>query len=235
MRIYFKSALNTCTATTKKLILFIITTLFILNIDGFVLATIKGTPHDLITKQCYLCHTPKIKEAERPLWDISQEPETFIPYNFLIHDKDNVQKTPSLSCFCLGCHNGVLGKLVKSRGSCYTSDVTDESLESFYQSEFDPWNNHPHPIRFSYNPKQDVYNNNFPAAVTLTEHPDKKGIKGKKTGTFYPLYGINKDQFECTTCHAPHYTTLRSFEIRHYQYILRSSGLSMCKDCHRNK
>jgi len=216
MRIHFKSALKICFVTTKKRSLFIIIALLILSRAEITLASIEGTPHDLTTKQCYLCHTPKTNEAERPLWDISQEPKISLTYNFLIHDKDNVQETPSLSCFCLSCHNGVVGKLVKS-------------------SESDSWNSHPHLIRFIYNPNQDINNNNFPTVVSLPENPRKKGIIGKRTGTFYPLYGIHNDQFECTTCHNAHYTNLRSFEIRHHKYILRTSGFSMCSDCHLNK
>jgi hypothetical protein len=235
MRIHFESALKKCFVTTKKRSMFFSIALLILSRAEITLSSIEGTPHDLTTKQCYLCHTPKTNETERPLWDISQEPKISITYNFLIHDKDDAQETPSLSCFCLSCHNGVLGKLVKSRGSCYISDITYEPLENLYRSESDSWNSHPHLIRFRYNPNQNINNNNFPTVVSLPENPLKKGIIGKRTGTFYPLYGIHNDQFECTTCHTAHYTNLRSFEIRHHKYILRTSGFSMCSDCHLNK
>ena len=236
MKISFKEHLNKYNFFSKKLALFFFATLFIIGIYRVASGSIEGSPHDLSTKQCDICHTDKSETGQNPMWEGQQGSKIFTMYNSPTADIGGNQQGRSLSSFCLGCHNGIFGILIKNRGPGVTSDMDyDESFDNFPNTENNPWDNHP--VHFIYNPGNDADNNNFPRAVLIPGNFNNKAIHGKNTGTYYPLYGANQNQFECTTCHVAHYPVDQSIKDKNQNHLLRADNKhsSMCRDCHRNK
>jgi hypothetical protein len=236
MKITFKNHLSKHIFPSNKLALLYFATLFIIGIYFDASGSIEGSPHDLSTKQCGICHTDKSETGQNPLWEVQQGFKTFTIYNFKNTDISGSQQDRSLSSFCLGCHNGIFSKFIKNREPGLTSDMDyDESFDDLPNNENNPWDNHP--VHFIYNPRNDVDNNNFPKAVSMPGKLNNKAIHGKDTGTYYPLYGTNQDQFECKTCHVAHDPVDQPIMGKNQNHLLRADNKnsSMCRDCHRNK
>jgi hypothetical protein len=90
-----------------------------------------------------------------------------------------------------------------------------------------------HPISFRYDETLDTDGNNFPARNAGGYIP------GGITTTRYPLYGSDRDQFECSTCHDVHdtaiYTKQGTFPGEVFFLRVSNTNSQMCRDCHRNK
>jgi len=226
---------RTLTAYFSKLLqIFILAILFASCISDSIPASIIGSPHDISAKKCFLCHIRDPEKGDAALWNISGESITFSAYDSPTRDMENILQSDALSMLCLGCHNGVVAELI-------ISNIPDTSDDEFYQPRYfassgiNPM--YDHPIRFTYIPERDIDNNGFPQAVPYKTSSSGKAIPGKKTGTYYPLFGINGNQFECSTCHMPHYggdaPLLNTYQIQ----LLRTENTrsSLCRDCHTKK
>jgi hypothetical protein len=202
-------------------------------IPATISASVQGSPHDVTTNQCDMCHLYMEGKGQIPQWDSSLEPANYISYESISHDMENSRESQSPTMLCIGCHNGIFGNLTQTSASI-TSDMQDVSDEAAV-FRADVGSNHP--VCFLYDPAKDVDNNNFPRAVAMPENPDRKAIPGVKTGAYYPLYGTNQDRFECTTCHNPHYASNNSVTGIYQVTLLRTDNTrsSMCIDCHKNK
>jgi len=236
MKISFKDHLNKYNFSSKKLALLFFATIFFIGIYSVASGSIEGSPHDLSTKQCDICHTDKSETGQNPMWEGQQGYKTFTMDNSQNTDIGGNQQDRSLSSFCIGCHNGIFSTFIKKRGPGVSSDMDyDYSFDDFPNYENNPWENHP--VHFIYNPGNDAYNNNFPMAVLIPGKFNKKAIHGKDTGTYYPLYGSNQNNFECTTCHLAHDPVDQPVKNKNQNHLLRADNKqsSMCRDCHRNK
>lgn len=202
-------------------------------IPAIISASVQGSPHDVTTNQCDMCHLYMEGNGQIPMWDSFHQPASYLSYESLSHDMENSRESQSPTLLCLGCHNGIFSNLTLTSASI-TSDMQDISDESTTLRAEVGSN---HPVCFLYDPAKDVDNNNFPRIVIMPEKPDRKAIPGAKTGTYYPLYGKNQDRFECTTCHNPHYASNNSVTGIYQVTLLRTDNnrSSMCADCHKNK
>ncbi|HMK48946.1 MAG TPA: cytochrome c3 family protein [Thermodesulfovibrionales bacterium] len=199
-------------------------------VSGGALASIQGSPHDVSTNQCNMCHLYMEGDGESPLWDSSHLPESYFSYESLSRDMDNNGQLNSHTLLCLGCHNGIFSNLTVNSTSGF--DRPDDIPPA---NDVDLRNNHP--VGFIYDPSRDVDNNGFPSVTLIPEKPDRRGVHGLKTGTYYPLYGPDQDRVECVTCHNPHYSSNASVTGIFHVSLLRTENTrsSMCRDCHRNK
>jgi hypothetical protein len=242
----------------KTISIFIIAILIIFGLKVFTEASIEGSPHDLSTKQCVMCHTPNSGEGQTPLWNNSQKSETYALfsspisennkvnetnrtvaytiYNSQTHDMHEGKQPQSQSSFCLACHNGIFSNIVKNRGGSITSDMQGSWVISGFADVGNDLRDD-HPVSFTYDPSRDVDDNGFPEAITVPENPNGKVIIGRYTGTKYPLFGLTQDQFECSTCHVAHYSNDYNINGSSQALLLRvdSSRSSMCRDCHTKR
>lgn len=209
------------------------------------MANIEGSPHDISTNQCGICHTPKTDKVGIPLWNATEGAASHKPFtsednfgNTAKHSDDSAQSAPyhsttsdmnddhklgAESMLCLGCHNGIISNSIKSDG--FSGDTTD--LGNDLKDD--------HPVGFSYEPKRDMNGNNFPDAITVPGKSGNWAIKGY-SGALYPLYGSHHNRFECTTCHNPHYEAghpAKTGEQSHLLLRADNLGSTMCRDCHR--
>jgi hypothetical protein len=201
-----------------------------LVLPGLVLASIQGSPHDVTTNQCDMCHLYMEGAGATPLWDSSHQPASFFSYESLSRDMENSRELQSPTLLCLGCHNGIFSNLTVNSTTGF-----DQPEDVLPVNDVDLRNNHP--VGFIYDPSRDIDNNRFPTVGLIPEKPDRKAVHGKTTGTYYPLYGMNQDRFECTTCHNPHYSSNASVTGIYQVTLLRTENTrsSMCRDCHQNK
>lgn len=239
MKYSFRSALQKRNVTASWVLPVVTVSWFFLSIPFTVSAGLNGSPHDLSTKQCNVCHANHADAGQTPKWENHHPSTQFAIYYSPEGNGDKDSATESPSAFCLGCHNGVFGEFIEKRGESPTSDMEyyEEYPGSYLNSRSNPWDNHP--VGFIYNPKNDADNNNFPPSVSMPGNQGGKGILGKKTGTYYPLYGIAQNRFECTTCHIAHEpvndpaTTVS--QVRGHLLRTETRGSFVCRDCHRNK
>ncbi|MFA5823607.1 MAG: hypothetical protein WC853_11120 [Thermodesulfovibrionales bacterium] len=228
-------------------LIIMVTTFLVLGTIGTIWASIEESPHNPSPDNCHICHMQRSEQGQAPSWlkesktvtfsaynrDKEQEPRTITPnmaYNSPTHDMGNTKSLNTQSYFCLACHNGVHSKLVKVGYSF----LPDSELSEISDYEIDLTGDHP--VGFAYNPYKDSDDNHFPVAVEDPQHPGSKIIYGKITGAKYPLYGMNGNNFECTTCHIAHYSeqdNKSDYQVK----LLRAdnSRSSMCRDCHTNK
>jgi hypothetical protein len=221
-----------------KYTLLLWTMITVMGIPSTLSASINGSPHDMSTKQCFFCHASKTEPGQVPLWDDSPQPRTYAVYVSQTHDMENSQETQPESFLCLGCHNGLFSSLVNYLGpaSAQNKDYDFETNPTFWATlDTDPTNDHP--VCFTYDPRKDADGNNFPPAVPVPGNAEARAIRGRKTGMLYPLYGLKKDQFECTTCHVAHYDDSDHSSGKYHAYLLRTANSRsiMCRDCHQNK
>jgi hypothetical protein len=219
----------------SKCMLLLCMIITVIGIPWPLSASINGSPHDMSTKQCYFCHASKTEPGQVPLWDDFPQPRTYATYVSQTHDIKNSQEIQPESFLCLGCHNGIFSRYVSNLGPSATSDMTSEEAPDFPNGGISPANTHP--VCFTYDPGRDADGNNFPPAAPVPGDSGTIAIRGGKTGTLYPLYGLKKDQFECTTCHIAHYDDNGHSSGKYHVYMLRTdnSRSIMCRDCHQNK
>ncbi len=224
----------------KNLFLFLNNSSFIiLLLIGFLLfihkdfsySSVIGSPHDINTKQCNICHGYISSETQTPLWETNTDSITYDLYRSPTQDMKTDSHEQSLTFLCMSCHNGVFSVLMIN-----TLPFLDEENYSDPVSESIDFNKN-HPVCFQYEPMKDIDNNKFPPVTIIPGYVFKKGIFGSKTGTYYPLYGPDYTRFECTTCHNPHYSNENLIPSQYQELLLRAdnSRSNMCRDCHQNK
>lgn len=213
------------------------------------------------TEVCVFCHTPHAGQGSTPLWNKPLPSSSFSMYTSPTFEMGpagqmgSVVGTPSI--LCMSCHDGTMAMNVvtNSPGRGTTGSIPDGGMNTRMDQVYNPsWpGTYPgpnisgsysgggesidkltdeHPISFTYNPGADTEGNNFPAVAS--------GVITGASGTKYRLYGSNKDQFECSTCHDVHDTATYdklSQGGRYEIFFLRGSNLSsqMCRDCHTGK
>jgi len=214
---------------------------------------IKNTPHDVYNmngdndiEPCAMCHTPHSGSGDYPIWNRAAAGVVYDMYRSPSFDMYEGKQPQSPSSLCLVCHNGVYSTLVNYPGP---GSIDNPS----YDYEMNPglWAmlgtdlTDDHPVSFTYDPIKDNSQdfNDFPQAIPCPTTPDRMWIPDNQTSTIrYPLYGANKDQFECATCHAVHDTvsyTGKQFvggkSVGSQVYFLRNTNerSTMCADCHR--
>jgi hypothetical protein len=176
-------------------------------------AVLKGSLHDVTTGQCHLCHLQITGEGKIPSWNTMQSLVMDVSFSSKSHDMHDKDLPQAVSILCLSCHGAM------------TADSARSTRASF------------HPSSFTYAPRHDIDQNGFPLPKALYETPERKVIVGNKSKTMYPLYGMKYDQFECPTCHNPHYAENDLIVGTYHKALLRhgSSRRSMCGDCHISK
>jgi hypothetical protein len=236
----------------KKVLLLILAISLMAGV-ATVWATVIGTPHDIGTEPCAMCHTPHSGMGQYPLWNRSQVGGEVSSYNMyqasISYDmiEGAAAQPRSPSSLCLVCHNGIASELVNYPGPCSNPDPTyDLQIAGCADLGTDLANDHP--LSFNYNEALDVDLNGFTGAVQYNGSTrGRYAIQGAISNTLYPLYGtvnltggiLENNWFECATCHAVHDTAIPVYEGKGSTqvYFLRSdnSGSQMCLDCHVNR
>jgi hypothetical protein len=244
----------------RKLLIVVLALTLVLSIAGIVYAGatapgIKNTPHDVYNmgtsggptaEPCAMCHTPHSGSGDYPIWNRMAPGVVYEMYQSPSFDMYEGNQPQAPSSLCLVCHNGVFSSLVNYPGPGsidnpdYDFEMNDGLWAMLGTSLTDD-----HPISFTYDPIKDNTQdfNDFPEAIPCPTTPDRMWIPDAQTGTIrYPLYGTNKDQFECATCHAVHDTINYSGKeftggksVGDQVYFLRNTNevSTMCADCHR--
>jgi hypothetical protein len=218
---------------------------------------VYNTPHDVrvITGQeglepCAMCHTPHSGTGAYPLWNRDQGGQTYDLYSSPSFDMYSGNQPQSPSALCLVCHNGVFSSLVNYPGpSSPQNDDYDYEMNPSFWAMLGTDLSNDHPISFTYNPNMDNTqdNNGFPAPnICNTGTSTRYWIPSQDapTGLAYPLYGTDRHQFECATCHSVHDTVqyngkqlVGGKSVGTQVFFLRHSNAEskMCYDCHRNR
>jgi hypothetical protein len=220
----------------KKFLLPILGLVIGLGMATIVWATVIGSPHDLASEPCAMCHTPHSGSGDYPLWNRFQEDQTYELYESISFDMAPAYQPRNPSRLCLVCHNGVFSELVNYPGPC---SVTDSQYDLQISGCADLGTNlmDDHPISFDYNHTLDLDGNNFPFASEIRSTPSARyAIEGAVSGTQYMLYGElgNTNWFECATCHSVHDLAEYDGKGDYQVYFLRNdnTGSTMCLDCH---
>lgn len=203
---------------------------------------VSDTPHNLrkangdgmpvtdLGEVCVYCHTPHNNNTgiDAPLWNRTTPAGPYTMYNSPTIDMTIAGSAQGVSLACLSCHdntigldqvinvppaqNGVTvsGTTISACGaSCHVGATPAEGL-NFEGTNIGTDLSNDHPVSVTYDPGQDA---NF--------HPASNG----KVGVLQ-LYGANKDQVECASCHNPHDNSNRPF-LR-----MSNDNSDMCLTCH---
>ncbi|KAA3618889.1 MAG: hypothetical protein DWQ05_05840 [Calditrichaeota bacterium] len=193
-------------------------------------ATDAGMPVEDLGEICVYCHTPhnNNQNIEAPLWNRESPAGPYDMYDSPTIDMTVAGNAAGVSLACLSCHDNTIGLdqviniptsqlgVVTPAGAKISSCVgTCHSGVGAGGLNFDGTNigtdlTNDHPISITYDPGQDP---NF--------HPASNGKVGVLT-----LYGPNKDQVECASCHNPHDNSNRPF-LR-----MTNDNSAMCLTCH---
>lgn len=212
---------------------------------------IKDTPHDVYNmtgdataEPCAMCHTPHSGSGDYPLWNRMVPGVVYDMYQSPSFDMYEGNQPQAPSSLCLACHNGIYSSLVNYPGpGSIDNPVYDYEMNPGLWAMLGTDLTDDHPVSFTYNPLLDNTQdyNEFPNAIPCPTTPDRMWIPDSNGVIRYPLYGANKDQFECATCHAVHDTveyTGKEFaggkSVGSQVYFLRSTNevSRMCADCH---
>lgn len=240
-------------------LIILVTTCLVLGTIGTLWASIEESPHNPSPDNCRICHAQKSEKGEIALWNPSvgnknfaRLPEDLKETNNALtaessarHDSkktatDQHNEGQTESSKCLVCHNGIFGSQIKSNYPEKDEEYDYESNPDFWVlAEQDRGPSHNHPNGFVFDPKKDSNNNGFPEAIAMNGDPEKMVIVGRKSRTQYPLFGSDKNKFECLTCHTAHYNNNTNQGIKgNYQVkMLRADNTisAMCRDCHLHK
>lgn len=199
---------------------------------------VADTPHNLrkalnmgitdLGEICVYCHTPhnNNQQIEAPLWNREIPAGPYSMYDSPSIDMIIAGSATGVSLACLSCHDNtialdqVINLPTAQAGSITLQGGTIAGCASFcheihHRTTFegtvigtDLTNDHP--ISITYDPSKDE---NF--------HPASNGMVGTLR-----LYGANKDQVECASCHNPHDNSNRPF-LR-----MSNDDSAMCLTCH---
>ena len=224
----------------KKVLLFILSVMLSAGIAATVWATVIGTPHELASEPCAMCHTPHSGTGDYPLWNRTQEAVTYTVYDSISFDMGPAKQPRNPSRLCLVCHNGVLSELVNYPGPCTTTPDSAYDFQMFGCADLGTDLMNDHPLSFDYDSTLDKDGNVFPVATQERTSPSVRyAILGGISTTKYWLYGelgANK-WFECTTCHSVHDLGVYPGKGDYQVHFLRNdnTGSTMCLDCHTAK
>ena len=202
---------------------------------------VSDTPHNLrlattdnmgvvdYGEVCVYCHTPHNNntEIEAPLWNRETPASNYTMYSSPSIDMTIASSAQGVSLACLSCHDGsiALDQLINvptgqtpvqggvtiqnCANNCHVGNNPSGGLNfegTFIGTDL----SNDHPISITYDPTRDP---NFV--------PAQNGMVGN-----LPLYGPNKDQVECATCHNPHDNSNRPF-LR-----MSNENSALCLTCH---
>jgi cytochrome c553 len=242
----------------RKILVVVLALALVLGIAAILYAGatapgIKNTPHDVYNMKgdpdaepCAMCHTPHSGSGDYPLWNRMAAGVVYEMYRSPSFDMYEGNQPQAPSSLCLVCHNGVFSSLVNYPGPgsiddpVYDYEMSNAGLWAMLSTDLTD----DHPISFTYDQIKDNTQdyNDFPQPIPCPTTPDRMWIPDVQGNIRYPLYGTNKDQFECATCHAVHDTvnyTGKVFtggkSVGTQVYFLRNTNQvsTMCADCHR--
>ena len=177
--------------------------------------SIVGTPHDFSAESwsggqvCVVCHAPHNTDTtvvDAPLWNHDLTSSNFTLYASATLDARLGQPT-GISKLCLSCHDGTVAvdSFGGDTGSTHIGDLA-AGTNTTIGTEL----NNDHPVSFAYTADLARTDGALtdPASVTL------------------PLFGVNKNQLECATCHDVH-------DNDHGDFLRGSNaGSALCLTCH---
>jgi hypothetical protein len=228
----------------KKFFLPLLVLVLVVGVATVAWSSVIGTPHDLAPEPCAMCHTPHSGTGDYPLWNRTQDKQSYTPYSSWTYDMGPVDTTSNAhwglrtpSALCLVCHNGIASEAVNYPGPCSNPDAAyDIEVAGCADLGIDLTNDHP--ISFNYNAAADLDNNNFPfPSAHVRPSGTRWSIVGAISATDYWLYngdsGAGKS-FECATCHSVHDLATYPGKGSYQVYFLRAdnTGSQMCLDCH---
>ncbi len=176
---------------------------------------------------CVFCHTPHFASiAEAPLWNRTEPTGPYNMYSSATIDMTIAGSPQGVSLACLSCHDGTVAfdSLVNEPGSGLDTIGTWS------------WNNNGNIMTSSTSPSAMIgtdLTNDHPISITYdtTKDPQFRApvnnrIAVNGTNVTLPLYGSNKDQVECGSCHNPHEKDVATF-LR-----VANTGSQLCLACH---
>ncbi len=172
-------------------------------------------PHNLLAgskakaqEVCIRCHTPKVTQQIRPLWD----PESSLPATDLISKQSASSGRPTgASKQCLVCHDGMIaqGNIVLTARKIESAErltTLHAGKGSFLNDLSDD-----HPISFKFD-------------AALTAKNTKLRDPGSLTG---PVHLDKRGEMQCTSCHNPHDNSNSKF------LVTSNANSQLCNSCHR--
>ena len=175
---------------------------------------------------CVFCHTPHFSSTtQQPLWNRQEPAGPFTMYSSATIDMTIASAPQGVSLACLSCHDGVTAfdALLNFPGSGSTTPTdwtwnnNENTLASSTYANIGTDLSNDHPISITYDTTAD----------TAFNAPDPTTGKILVNSTpLLPLYGANKDQVECGTCHDPHERDNPTF-LR-----VANTGSQLCLACH---
>jgi hypothetical protein len=241
----------------KKLCILVFAFALVLVTAGMLMAGadqpgIKNTPHDVYNmtgdntlEPCAMCHTPHSGTGDYPLWNRAVPGVVYEMYQSPSFDMYEGNQPQAPSSLCLACHNGVYSSLVNYPGpGSIDNPAYDYEMNPGLWAMLGTNLTDDHPVSFTYDPIKDNTQdwNDFPQQIPCPTTPDRMWIPDTNSRIRYPLYGANRDQFECASCHAVHDTVeydgkvfTGGKSVGEQVFFLRrdNRGSAMCADCHR--
>jgi Doubled CXXCH motif (Paired_CXXCH_1) len=189
-------------------------------VDGTGDVPLRGVKAASESQVCVFCHTPHAanQSIEAPLWNRSLSGATYTPYTSSSMDAISTQPTGD-SKLCLSCHDGTLA--IGTVGVLNGKGVATITMGGLAVGGFMPVGagattgftrnigidlSNDHPISFPYNTVlggttgTDGELRSPPVVVSGINIVANSGIKPK------PIFPLQSDQVQCTTCHDPHLT-----------------------------
>jgi len=178
--------------------------------DGTVLKTYGFyTRSSAVCSSCHTAHNAISQDA--PLWIHDATGATFTPY--WSATMNSIPGQPGgVTRACLGCHDGTVAINAVNGATITGGTVTGEIfIDPAYSLGANLADDHP-------------------VSMTYDETADP-GLRAKSlvAAQNYPLYGGNKDQVECGSCHNPHAPGTNGLFFRNYN---TATYKSRCLVCH---
>ncbi len=160
-------------------------------------------------QMCVICHTPRSATPIVQQWSKSADSSGVLMYSNQSSDMQAFKSPSDTSALCLSCHDGSLAFDQLDSGPSKAMSTGFRSLIDGSATNLGKDLSDDHPISISYDSFKP---NRFHRAV------------GGKVGPL-PLFGENKDQVECSTCHDPHAGNEAYLRIS-------NSRSALCLTCH---
>ncbi len=199
---------------------------------------VADTPHNLrkalnmgvadLGEICVYCHTPHNNnlQIDAPLWNRETPAGPYSMYDSPSIDMIIAGSATGVSLACLSCHDNSIaldqvinlptsqfGQITLQGGTiagCASFCHAIHNKTTFEGTVIGTDLSNDHPISITYDPSKDEKFN-----------PATNGVIG-----ILRLYGANKDQVECASCHNPHDNSNRPF-LR-----MANDNSAMCLTCH---
>lgn len=181
-------------------------------------AQILGSKHDLSSggtnaykgsssQTCIYCHTPHSAGTNQvPLWNRSLQATGFTMYTSATLNSTVGAQPGAVSRACLSCHDGVGTPALYTGVTGLLKPITGTAVLGTDLS------------------------NDHPVALTVGAVPVDPGIRAPSTwSATLPLFGTNRDQLECSTCHDPHN---RGAALAGKFLRVSNTSSALCTTCH---